>query len=518
MRWDKLIWKDKKMFFTTILLRIVTSIFNALGLWFFFKALESLSQTNSDIKQSLFYILGFLLVQILDIALEIQNQKRFLKLIYLTQNNLRISFMEKYKEFHPREFQTRKPEIFLNNLETDSMYLAQYSLVYVVFFGSFFNLIAFSFLYAYLSWAIILLLWGISIVKLLLNFLGMMLRAKKNVQIVSLRESRYVKVSNFIRNAFAFLFGNRTELIVSIIANDVNQNYRRKLGYNLTKDLIDFVSLLIEVLQVVICFVVGFTLFYNNKIDLAILILFLSNFKSFDDNFQFLLSMVEGVSTIRQYNKKVNNFFNQFEKGKLVPQVEFASLKVSNLNFKYDNKTIFDNFDYLLEKGKKYLVIGESGSGKTTLINILNNNIYNYTGDVFLNDYKIQKEDNLSANIGFLTSAITLPSEIDSDFWDLENNKALAEIFEIDFIDFNKTTKTDNLSLGQKQRILLFDLFKHQRSLYILDESLSNIDKSRRYKMLDKLLESDKTILLISHHIPNHIHHQFDHILDLNHK
>ena len=62
-----------------------------------------------------------------------------------------------------------------------------------------------------------------------------------------------------------------------------------------------------------------------------------------------------------------------------------------------------------------------------------------------------------------------------------------------------------NLSGGERQRIILARAFLKESSIYILDESFSEIDIKSERKILKNLFKnySDKTIIVITHRLDN---------------
>lgn len=58
---------------------------------------------------------------------------------------------------------------------------------------------------------------------------------------------------------------------------------------------------------------------------------------------------------------------------------------------------------------------------------------------------------------------------------------------------------------GEEQRIAIARIFSQDKKIYIFDEPLSNIDPLAESEIFDLLMEkcSDKTLILISHHLSN---------------
>ena len=56
--------------------------------------------------------------------------------------------------------------------------------------------------------------------------------------------------------------------------------------------------------------------------------------------------------------------------------------RVKNLFFKYEEKEIFRDISFKIERVKKYLLKGTSGAGKSTLIKLLSMIYDDYTGEI----------------------------------------------------------------------------------------------------------------------------------------
>ena len=68
----------------------------------------------------------------------------------------------------------------------------------------------------------------------------------------------------------------------------------------------------------------------------------------------------------------------------------------------------------------------------------------------------------------------------------------------------------DNLSGGQKQKIVLARAQIHNSSMLLIDEGTSAIDSKATKKILEKLLKSDQTIIMIAHNFSKELTEMFD--------
>ena len=102
-----------------------------------------------------------------------------------------------------------------------------------------------------------------------------------------------------------------------------------------------------------------------------------------------------GLQTVRLLNEELNKLESSNIK-KLINNtfVEFdkINIKVSNLNFKYDNKKIFKDLNLEIKNGDKIGIYGESGSGKSTLLKIISGLVKYQGGQVMVNNFEIHEK------------------------------------------------------------------------------------------------------------------------------
>ena len=67
-------------------------------------------------------------------------------------------------------------------------------------------------------------------------------------------------------------------------------------------------------------------------------------------------------------------------------------IEIKNLNFKYNDKEIFNNFNLKIKKTTFTTIIGLNGSGKSTLIRILLG-LLNYNGEIIIDGLTLNKEN-----------------------------------------------------------------------------------------------------------------------------
>ena len=256
---------------------------------------------------------------------------------------------------------------------------------------------------------------------------------------------------------------------------------------------------------------------YNNG-ELIMLLTLLNLYYSSLDNLTFLLRkyMDANISF-----KRINDLLNYEvinEKNKAIKEIN--NIKISNLNYKINNKLLINNFSLEINKGDYIFIKGKNGVGKSSLCKLLIKNINVKKNNIFINNIDINeiKESSLKNNICYV-------SQDEYIFTDtIKNNillhksiskkelKKVLKITELDkmlkykniTLDYLLEENGHNLSGGEKQKILLARTLLRKTNFIIFDETTSEIDIETERKILKNIkTEYDKTIIFISHRDSN---------------
>ncbi len=185
-------------------------------------------------------------------------------------------------------------------------------------------------------------------------------------------------------------------------------------------------------------------------------------------------------------------------------------LSVKNLSFQYpsypgiENGPLFKNLSFDLEKGSMTVLLALPGAGKTTLSRILTNLVPSYTGGqlsgsieksgktgiVFQNPDEQLFCSTAEKEVVFPLEAAGLPRE--------EIGRRADLAFQKTGIEYLRFKKPIHLSGGEKRRLLISVLCATEPDLWILDETLEEIDVRGRDEILAFLKASGKTILILT--------------------
>ena len=196
-----------------------------------------------------------------------------------------------------------------------------------------------------------------------------------------------------------------------------------------------------------------------------------------------------------------------------------SHISAKDLSFSYDGKKeALSGIDCLIEKGKKYAIVGKSGCGKSTLIKLLSGYYSTYAGEILYDDteYHMLDKDNVVQLSSIIHQNIYMFDETIYDNICLHEHypkerieKVIADSGLTEFISelptglqYQVGENGSNLSGGQKQRIAVARALIRNKPILILDEGTSAIDMQTAYDIENRLLKmEDLTLITITHHL-----------------
>lgn len=193
------------------------------------------------------------------------------------------------------------------------------------------------------------------------------------------------------------------------------------------------------------------------------------------------------------------------------------SIKIKNLYKSYNNKSILENFNLEIPKGKIFGLLGPNGVGKTTLISILNYLIQKDKGDIEICSFDYEKEKNkiksissyIPQNYAFYPNLTTYENlEFFAALYGLKNKELKKRIdycLEMTSLENFIDNKIHTLSGGVKRRLNIAIGLLNSPQIIYLDEPTVGIDSHSRKHILNmiKNLNREKscTIVYTSHYM-----------------
>ena len=299
-----------------------------------------------------------------------------------------------------------------------------------------------------------------------------------------------------------------------------------------------FIKNMVHDIYFIFLYYIASKLIISDKFNLALFITYISLLSYFIDPIKNIIDLNFDIKNLNLSLKRVNELFDIKKEKFLVDEkyqknVVKGDIEFKNITYSYNGyQNILKEFSLKIKENSRVLISGETGSGKSTIARILMNYFAPDKGEVLINNKSIS-----SYNLINIRKDITYISQNETIYKDsLYNNIVLNESTSYDeFLNICKICKVDEivnkhkfkydmnleedgfgLSGGEKSRIFLARALIKKSSIYIFDETLSNIDVEKEKEILKNVFDNFKTstFIVITHRLVNK--KLFNKVYDLN--
>lgn len=191
---------------------------------------------------------------------------------------------------------------------------------------------------------------------------------------------------------------------------------------------------------------------------------------------------------------------------------------LNNLNFSYNEKHILKNINISFERNKFYSILGPNGSGKTTLLKNILKALPTTDKTIYIDAFDINNYKN--KDLAKKMSSVPQNTNLEFDFtsfdvvlmgrsphlkrFERETNKdyeIVREAMEITNTWHLKDKYINQLSGGERQKVIIARALAQESSIILLDEPISNLDIQNQIEIMDtlKFLNRDVTIISVLH-------------------
>ena len=191
-----------------------------------------------------------------------------------------------------------------------------------------------------------------------------------------------------------------------------------------------------------------------------------------------------------------------------------VSVQCRNVRLAYGATEVLKGVSLDIEPGEFFALLGPSGSGKSTLLRLIAGFNRQQSGEVLVDGVDIGNQPPWERNIGMVFQSYALWPHL--SVWDnvafglVERKVAKAELkarvgvaLETVGLSGFAERRPNQLSGGQQQRVALARTIVIEPQLLLLDEPLSNLDKTLRVQMRQELLALQRrlglTTIFVTH-------------------
>lgn len=210
---------------------------------------------------------------------------------------------------------------------------------------------------------------------------------------------------------------------------------------------------------------------------------------------QSLIKKLDKIERIEVDNEDVSKFNIRFVQSQVPGKIIFEAQKLGKA---YGNKQIFDDVDFIVQRGDRIALLGQNGQGKTTLAKILAGDIKDYSGTWNLGH---------NVNIGYFAQnqeeVLTPNKTVQEEAEDAATEETRPRVRDLlgSFLfqgeAVNKKTKV--LSGGERNRLALCKLLLRPFNTLIMDEPTNHLDIQSKEIIKLALQKFEGTLIVISH-------------------
>jgi len=204
------------------------------------------------------------------------------------------------------------------------------------------------------------------------------------------------------------------------------------------------------------------------------------------------------------------------------------ALEVKNLTKTFDGIRAVDNASFNVPDGSIFGLIGRNGAGKTTTIRMMMNIYLPDSGEVILRGKKVGQE--FKDKVGYLPEerglykkmkvldTLMFFAEVKGAIGKKVQKRALEYLERFDLLD-RKTSKIEDLSKGNQQKVQFISTILHEPEFIILDEPFSGLDPINTNLLREIIIEqkSNGKVIILSTHLMDFAEKMCDNIAMIDH-
>ena len=180
---------------------------------------------------------------------------------------------------------------------------------------------------------------------------------------------------------------------------------------------------------------------------------------------------------------------------KIIPLASDKSplVLINSLQIKYNDQAIFNPISFEVNNGDRIAIVGKNGVGKSSILKLILGENLEHNGEIKVaNELKISFVSQTTEDLKGDLKSFAYENQIDESLFK-------AMLIKMGFSQSDFDSNIQDMSEGQKKKVLIGKSISEQAHIYIWDEPLNYIDILTREQIEDAILKYNPTIIFVEH-------------------
>lgn len=194
------------------------------------------------------------------------------------------------------------------------------------------------------------------------------------------------------------------------------------------------------------------------------------------------------------------------------------AIQINNVTVSYGANIILDNIDFTLDNSEFCYIIGKTGAGKSSFLKLIYRDVLPNSGTVYVADYEVSRIPEkqvpfLRRRLGIVFQDFQLLPDrntFDNVAFALQvtgNSKSfiksrVLEVLGLVGLSHKRNSMPDDLSGGEKQRVVIARALANEPRLLLADEPTGNLDPDASHSIMELLQQINNrgmAVLMVTH-------------------